>query len=261
VWRDRYAQNQPGRLPDLAADLVQRRGAIIATPGSDDATFAAKAATRSIPIVFEIGGDPIQEGLVTSLNRPGGNITGVSSIYAELVPKRLGLLHDLLPQARHIAAMVNRTATSELMIKALEAAASRIGVEIEFFRASTSLEIDTAFAKIVQKRADALLAGPGPPFSERRPQIVTLAARYAVPAIYPAREAAEIGGLMSYSVSNDRFRQVGIYAGRILKGEKPADLPVMLPTKFEFVINLQTAKLLGLTVPPTLLALADEVIE
>jgi putative ABC transport system substrate-binding protein len=180
---------------------------------------------------------------------------------AELASKRLGLLHDLLPQARRIAALVNRSAASELTIKTLEAPASRIGVEIESFPASTSVEIDMAFAKIVQKRADALISGAGPPFNERRPQIVTLAARYAVPAIYPAREAAEIGGLMSYSPSDDRFRQVGIYAGRILKGEKPADLPVMLPTKFAFVINLQTARLLGLTVPPTLLAIADQVIE
>jgi putative tryptophan/tyrosine transport system substrate-binding protein len=257
----RYAQNHIEQLPELAADLVRRQVAVIATPGSDAATAAAKAATATIPIVFEIGGDPVQSGFVAGLNRPGGNLTGVTSMNAELSAKRLEFLHDLLPHAQHIAALVNRSPSSELTTNTMRAAASRIGVKIEFFYASTSSEIDVAFASLMQNRVDALVSGAGPPFTERRVQVVTLAVRHLLPAIYPAHEDAQAGGLMSYSTSNDRFRQVGIYAGRILKGEKPVDLPVMQPTKFEFVINLQTAKTLGLAVPPTLLAQADEVIE
>jgi putative ABC transport system substrate-binding protein len=258
----RYAQNQLDQLPELAADLVRRRVAVIATPGGDAVTFAAKAATTTIPIVFEIGGDPVQSGLVASLNRPGGNVTGVTSMNAELAVKRLGLLHELLPQATRIGVLVNSNSpVTEPLVKAVQAAAFRIGVQIEFFHANNGPEIDTAFASLVQKRADALLLNAGPPFIERRVQIVTLAARHILPAIYPSRADAAAGGLMSYLTSDDRFRQVGIYAGRILKGEKPTDLPVLLPTKFEFIINLQTVKLLGITVPPSLLAIADEVIE
>jgi ABC-type uncharacterized transport system substrate-binding protein len=258
----RYAQNDNARLATLAADLVRRQVAVIATPSSDAATFAAKAATTTIPIVFEMGGDPVQSGLVASLNRPGGNITGVTSMNAELSAKRLGLLHDLLPQAARFAALINpNSPTIYQLTNALEAAASRMGVQIEFFHASNILEIDTAFANLMQKRPDALLVNGGPPFSERRVQLVTLATRHTVPTIYYLREFAEVGGLMSYATTTDRFRQVGIYTGRILKGEKPGDLPVIQPTKFELVLNLQTAKTLGITVPPTLLATADEVIE
>jgi putative tryptophan/tyrosine transport system substrate-binding protein len=259
----RYAQNQLERLPELATDLARRRVALIATLGSDAAAQAVKAATATIPIVFEIGGDPVQSRLVASLNRPGGNITGITSMNAELSAKRLGLLHDLLPQAQRFGGFINRgSVTSELIAESLRAAASRIGVQIELFTVSNSSEIDTAFASLVQKRIDAFLGGAGPPFGDRRVQFVSLAARHALPAIYTARDDAAAGGLMSYaSIPADRFRQVGLYTGRILKGEKPADLPVMQPAKFEFVINLQTAKLLGLVVPPGLLAIADEVIE
>jgi putative ABC transport system substrate-binding protein len=258
----RSAQNQLDRLPELAADLVRHRVAVIATLTSDAAAFAAKSATTTIPIVIEIGGDPVQSGFVASLNRPGGNVTGITSMNAELSAKRLGLLHDLLPQAQHIAVLVNRNSpATELFIKVVQAAASHIGVQIEFFHASTVPEIDTAFASLVQNRSDAFVGGAGPPFNERFVHIVSLATRHALPAIYPGRDFAVAGGLMSYSTSIDRFRQAGIYVGRILKGEKPADLPVMQPTKFELVINLQTATLLGITVPPTLLAQADEVIE
>jgi putative ABC transport system substrate-binding protein len=258
----RFAENLVERLDGLAADLVRRDVALIAALGSDAAAAAAKRATRTIPIVFEIGGNPVELGLVASLNRPGANLTGVTSMNAELQAKRLGLLHDLLPQARRIAALINKDSPNyETILKILHAAASRIGIDIEFFRASNPTDIDDAFAAMVQKRAQALLTAPGAPFNERRVQIVSLAARHVLPTMYTARDDALAGGLMSYSVSADRFRQVGIYAGRILKGEKPGELPVMQPTKFEFIINLQAAKTLGITVPPTLLAQADEVIE
>jgi putative ABC transport system substrate-binding protein len=246
----------------LVADLVRRQVAVIATPGSDAVTFAAKAATATIPIVFEIGGDPVESGLVASLNRPGGNLTGITSLNAELSTKRLGIMHDLLPHARRFATLVNpNSPATDSIVRHLQTAASRIGVQIKFFQASTAAEIDTAFASLVQERSDALLLNGGPPFNNRPVQIVTLAARHALPTIYFARESATSGGLMSYATSLDRFRQVGIYVGRILKGEKPAELPVIQPTKFQFVINLQAAKTLGIEVPPTLLAQADEVIE
>jgi putative tryptophan/tyrosine transport system substrate-binding protein len=257
----RYAQNQLERLPELAADLIRHQVAVIVTLGSDAVVAAAKAATTATPIVFEMGGDPVEAEFVTSLARPGGNLTGVTSMNAELSAKRLGLLHDLLPQARRVATILNTSPTSELIVKVLQAAASDIGVEIELAHASTSQEIDTAFASLEQARTDALVVSAGPPFGDHIGQIATLAARHALPAIYPWREAAEIGGLMSYSTSMDRVRQVGIYVGRILKGERPADLPVILPSKFEFVINLQTARALGIDVPPTLLSIADDVIE
>jgi putative tryptophan/tyrosine transport system substrate-binding protein len=223
--------------------------------------LAAQAATKTIPIVFSLGSDPVQLGLVASLNRPGANITGVNSMSNELAAKRLGLLHELLPPATRFAVLVNpKNPTHESLKKDVEAAA--IGPQIEFFTASTGADIDTAFASLVQKRADALLVHPDNLFINRRVQLTMLAARHAVPAIYPLRPDAEAGGLMSYGTKlADAHRQAGVYTGRILKGAKPADLPVVQPTKFEFVINLQTAKTIGLTVPATLLARADEVIE
>jgi putative ABC transport system substrate-binding protein len=258
----RWAENDLSRIPELVADLVRRRVAVIATPGSSAAALAAKAATTTIPIVFSLGLDPVQLGLVASLSRPGGNITGVNSMSNELVAKRLGLLHELLPTATRFAVLVNpKNPTTESLKKDVEVAAAAIGPQIEFFTASTGVDIDTAFASLVQ-RADALLVHPDNLFINRRIQLTTLAARHAVPAIYPLRPDAEAGGLMSYGTKlADAHRQAGVYTGRILKGAKPADLPVVQPTKFEFVINLQTAKTIGLTVPPTLLARADEVIE
>ena len=259
----RWSQNENDRLPELAADLVRRRVAVIAAPGSTPAALAAKAATTTIPIVFGGGAAPVQVGLVASLNRPGGNLTGVTSMSGEIGAKRLGLLHELLPRAARFAVLVNpNNPIVETMTTDLQAATVAIGRQIDILTASTNREIDMAFATLVQKRADALLVTPDTFFINRRVQLVTLAARDRVPAIYWQREFAEAGGLMSYGPNFlDQYRQVGIYTGRVLKGEKPADLPVMQPTKFEFVINLQTAKLLGITVPPTLLALADEVIE
>jgi putative ABC transport system substrate-binding protein len=257
----RWAQNDFGRLPELAADLVRRRVAVIAAVGTAG-PLAAKALTGTIPIVFSIGYDPVQAGLVPSLNRPGGNTTGIAFMMLELGAKRLGLLHELLPSAQRFAVLVNPgNPTAATMIPDLRAAAA-IGREIEVFYAGTSAEIDAAFATLVQKRADALLVSPQTLFANRRAQILGLAARRAVPAIYGNRADVEAGGLMSYGpILSDSFRQFGIYAGRILKGETPGELPVMRATKFELVINLQTAKLLGIEVPPTLLAIADDVIE
>jgi putative tryptophan/tyrosine transport system substrate-binding protein len=259
----RWAQNDLSQIPELVADLVRRRVAVIATPGSSAAALAAKAATTTIPIVFSLGLDPVQLGLVASLSRPGGNITGVNSMSNELVAKRLGLLRELLPTAARFAVLVNpKNPTTESLKKDVEAAVAAIGPQIEFFTASTGAEIEAAFASLVQRRADALLVHPDNLFINRRVQLTTLAARHAVPAIYPLRADAEAGGLMSYGTElADAHRQAGVYTGRILKGAKPADLPVVQPTKFEFVINLQTARAIGLTVPPTLLARADEVIE
>src|SRR6516162_9326009 len=259
----RWAENDLSRIPELVADLVRRRVAVIATPGSSATALAAKAATTTIPIVFSIGLDPVQLGLVDSLSRPGGNITGVNSMSNELVAKRLGLLHELLPTATRLGVLVNpQNPTTESLKKDVEAAATAIGPQIEFFTASTGAEIDTAFASLVQKRADALVVHPDNLFINRRVQLITLAARHAVPVIYALRPDAEAGGLMSYGTKlADAHRQAGVYTGRILKGAKPTDLPVVQPTKFEFVINLQTAKTIGLTVPPTLLARADQVIE
>jgi putative tryptophan/tyrosine transport system substrate-binding protein len=259
----RFAQNEFERLPELAADLVRRRVAVIATPGSTPATLAAKAATTTIPIVFQIGGDPVQAGLVASLNRPGGNVTGVTSMNGDIEAKRVGLMHELLPRATRFAVLVNPNNPNVApLTRDVQAAAAAIGRQIEVLTAGTNRDIDAAFSSLVQKRADALLVSAERLFFDRRAQILTLAAHHRVPAIYPWRENAEAGGLMSYGASvADDFRQVGIYVGRILKGEKPADLPIMRASKFEFVINLQTARTLGIEVPPTLLALADEVIE
>ena len=259
----RFGYNDIAQLPKLAADLVDRRVAVIATPGSTPSALAAKAATATIPIVFGIGPDPVEIGLVASLNRPGGNITGITSMNAELGAKRLGLLHELLPSAVRFAVLVNpNNRNAEPLTRDAQATASAIGREIEIFAASSAREIDAAFVSLLQKRADALLVSPDPLFDSRRVQLVTLATHHRLPTIYSFRENVEIGGLMSYgSSATERDRQVGIYAGRILKGEKPADLPVIRADKFEFVINLQTARVLGLDVSPTLLALADEVIE
>jgi putative ABC transport system substrate-binding protein len=260
----RWADNVLDRLPELAADLVRLRVTVIATPGSAAAALAAKAATAKIPIIFGIGTDAVQAGLVASLNRPGGNITGVSYMQAELAAKQIGLLHELLPEATRFAVLVNPTnpLVTGPIVTDLEAATSAIGGQIEFHPASTIRDIDTAFGRLIQKRADALLVSPGPLFGNRRVQLATLAARHALPTMYYDREFAEVGGLMSYGTSlSDQYRQTGIYTGRALKGERPADLPVLRATNFEFVINLQTARTLGLEVPPTLLARADEVIE
>jgi putative ABC transport system substrate-binding protein len=259
----RWALNEPERLPELAADLVSRRVAVIVSPGTPASALAAKAATSTIPIVFRTGSDPVQLGLVATLNRPGGNITGVTAMTWEIGTKRVGLLHELLPGAARFAGLVDRTDLfSDSLISDLQAAASTIGRQIDFVTVSSSRQIDTAFASLVQKRPDALLVVPQGLFINRRVQLVTLATRHALPAIYPAREFAEIGGLMSYGSSpTDQYRQAGIYTGRVLKGEKPADLPILRASKFELVINLPTARALGLEVPATLLARADEVIE
>jgi putative tryptophan/tyrosine transport system substrate-binding protein len=256
----RSAQNENKRLSELATELVRRRVAVIAAPGSPTAAVAAKSATTTIPIVFGVGSDPVKSGLVTSLNRPGGNITGVSTMNQELGPKRIGLLLELVPEVRRFAVLVNPNSPGD--ITDVRAAAAALGRQVETLTASTNLDIDASFASLVQKRVDALLVSPGPPFGQRRVQLATLGARYRMPSILPDRRYAEAGGLMSYgSNAIEMYRQAGIYTGRILKGEKPADLPVLQAAKFEFVINLHTAKLLGLDVPPTLLARADEVIE
>jgi putative ABC transport system substrate-binding protein len=260
----RWGNNENNRLPELAADLVRRRVAVIVTPVSTAAALAAKATTTTIPIVFSAGTDPVQAGLVASLNRPGGNLTGVHFLAAALGAKRLGLLHELRPGAERFCLLVNpnNPVATEAVTKDVTAAAAVIGRQIEVVTAGSYRDIDAAFAALVQKRADALLVVADTLFMTRRVQLATLATRHLVPAIYPWREFAEVGGLMSYGPSQaDRFRQVGLYTGRILKGEKPADLPVMQATTFELVINLQTARALGLEVPATLLARADEVIE
>jgi putative tryptophan/tyrosine transport system substrate-binding protein len=260
----RWSEGHNERLPALAAELVRREVAVIVTPGSTAATLAAKAATSAIPIVFLSAVDPVKTGLVASLKRPGGNVTGVSDIGVELAAKRLGLLHELLPGAARFALLVNpdNPGVTETFVSEAHTAASAIGRQIEVVTARTNGDIDRAFATLVNKQSNALLVSTDALFVTRRVQLVTLAVRHAVPTIYFRREFTEVGGLMSYG-SNlaEQFRQNGIYTGRILKGEKPAEMPVQLPTKFEFVVNLQTAKALSLEVPPSLLARADEVIE
>jgi putative tryptophan/tyrosine transport system substrate-binding protein len=259
----RWADNQFDRLPELAADLIRRGVAVIAAPAGADTTRVVKGLTTTIPIVFSTGVDPVQTGLVRSLNQPGGNATGVADVAVGVVGKRLGLLHELLPGAVRFALLVTPGTTSgESTIAEVESAAAAIGRQIEVLSATTNLDIDAAFARLAQKRADALLVAPQILFSTRRVQLVTLAARHAVPTMFYQREYVEAGGLMSYGSSIiDRERQLGVYTGRILKGEKPTDLPILRAVKFEFVINLQTAKTIGLDVPPTLVARADEVIE
>jgi putative ABC transport system substrate-binding protein len=257
----RFAHNDLARLPELAADLVRRRVAVIAAPGGPVAAAAAKKMTTTIPIVFDTGVDPVQGGLVASLNRPGGNVTGISSMNVEVGAKRLGFLHELLPNARRFAVLAAPTQEASTLTD-LQDAASTIGGQIEVLRAGTIAEIDTAFATVARKQFDAALVSPNFLFDTRRAQLVTLAAYYRLPTMYAFREQVEAGGLMSYgSSAADRDRQVGAYVGRILKGEKPADLPVTQAVKFELVINLTTAKVLGLTIPDKLLALADELID
>jgi putative tryptophan/tyrosine transport system substrate-binding protein len=257
-----FANNANDRLPEVVADLVRRGVTVIGASGLA-AALAAKAATATIPIVFRTGNDPVQYGLAASFNRPGGNVTGVNDIGEDLGAKRLGLLHELLPGASRFAALVDPTSpATESMVAEVAAAASAIGRSIEVVTASTNREIDTAFASLVQKRIDALWVGTAVLFFNRRLKLTTLAAYHRLPAIYPTRGSVEVGGLMSYGTDIvDSFYQVGVYAGRILNGEKPSDLPVTRPTKFEFVINLKTAKALGIEVPQTLLVAADEVIE
>ena len=259
----RWAAGRVDQLPDLAADLIRRQVAVIATPASTPAALAGKAATTTIPIVFATGGDPVALGLVRSLNRPGGNATGISFQTVELLGKQLEMLRDVAPQSRRFAALVDpHYEYADAIVTSLRAGAGSLGVPIEILRATTVGEIDASFANLAQKPGSALLISSSPFFTGRRTQLATLAARYTIPAIYGVREFAENGGLMSYGPDfANIYQQAGIYTGRILKGEKPADLPVQRPTKFELVINLTTARAIGITVPDTLLALADEVIE
>jgi ABC-type uncharacterized transport system substrate-binding protein len=259
----RWAENQLDRLPELAAELVRRQVAVIAAT-SNSSTFAAKAATTTIPIVFIVNEDPVRLGLVGSLARPGGNLTGVNFFAAELTAKRLELLRGLVPTATRVAVFVNpaNATTAESTLRDLAPAARAMGLQIQVLKTSTSREIDAAFDTFARERPDALFVNPDPFFSSRRVQLVHLASHHRVPATYGNREFAEAGGLVSYGPGlTDAYRQVGAYTGRVLKGEKPTDLPVMQSSKFELVINVQTARMLGLTVPPTLLATADEVIE
>jgi putative ABC transport system substrate-binding protein len=260
----RWGENQYDRLPVLAAELVHREVAVIVTSGGPAATFAAKAATTTIPIVFSTAADPVKLGLVTSLARPSGNLTGINFFNGDLATKQLELLRELVPTATRVAALVNPANATiiESTLKDLEPAAHALGLQIRIVRASTSHEIDAAFVNFARERPDALFVGGDPLFNSRRTQLALLAGHHEIPAIYSGREYAEAGGLMSYGSNiTDAYRQVGVYTGRILKGAKPADLPVVQSSKFELVINAQTARLLGFTVPPTLLARADEVIE
>ena len=257
----RWADGDYGRLPNFAADLVRRQVAVIAANGP--AAVAAKAATTTIPIVFDSGADPVKLGLVASLNRPGGNITGVSILNVQVAPKGLGLLHELVPAATIFALLVNPNYPgNEVLSGDLQAVARTLGLQLHVLHASTEGEIDAAFAILVQLQADGLVISGDPLFNIRAEQLAALALRHAVPAIYLSLEFAAAGGLMGYGASvSDAYRQVGVYVGRILKGAKPADLPVVQSTKFELVINLKTARTLGLIVPPGALAIADEVIE
>ena len=259
----RWALGQYDRLPALASELVRQRVAVLVSTGGEPAALAAKAATSTIPIVFVIGGDPVKIGLAASYNRPGGNATGINILTTTLESKRLGLLRELVPQAATIGVLLNPNFPSaESQLRDMQEAARASGLQIHVFRANADHEIEAAFETIAQQRIGALAITADPFFDTRRDKLVALAARHAVPTIYHFREFAAAGGLMSYGTNvADIFRQTGINTGRILNGEKPADLPVMQPTKFDLVINLKTAKALGLDVPDKVLALADEVIE
>jgi ABC-type uncharacterized transport system substrate-binding protein len=259
----RWAEGRYDRLPALAAELVGRQVAVIAATGGEASGLAAKAATATIPIVFTMGGDPVELGLVASLNKPGGNVTGVTFIVGDIATKRLGLLRQLLPNATTITMLINPNypATSA-EVRDVQAAARSLGLQINLLNASTSREIDAALATFVSKRPDALFVGGDPFLLGQRDQIVSLAARHAVPTTYPQREYVDAGGLMSYGTSvPNGYRQAGVYTGRILRGAKPSELPVLQPTKLELAINLKTAKALGLDISPNLLAIADVVIE
>ena len=259
----RLSEGRFDRLAEMAADLARRQVNVIAVPGGSATAIAAKAATQTIPIVFGVAEDPVKLGLVASLARPGGNATGVNFFAAEVVAKRLSLLRELVPAAKSIAVLANPANTANTAALAdMEPAARALGLQIKRYDAGTSRDIDAAFGALARERPDALFVAPDSFFFVRRVQLVHLATRHALPATYPIREFVDIGGLMSYGASvTDGYRQVGVYAGRIIKGAKPADLPVVQATKFDFVINLQTAKTLGIEIPPTLLARADEVIE
>jgi len=260
----RWAEGQFDRLPELAGELVRRRVAVIAATGGTGSALAAKAATTTIPIVFSVGDDPVRLGLVVSLARPGGNATGANFFVYELGAKRLAILRELVPAAARVAVLANpaNAALTETMLADVEAAAGAISLQMQIVNARTSREIDAAFAGLARERIDALFVLPDSFFFSRRVQLAQLAARHAVPTTYPVRDFAEVGGLMSYGTNTtDAWRQAGVYTGRILQGAKPADLPVVQVSKFELVINHQTARMLGLTVPATLLATADEVIE
>jgi putative ABC transport system substrate-binding protein len=259
----RAADNDYTRLPELAADLVRHRVDVIYANGGTVAALAAKSATTSIPVVFAIGDDPVDSGLVASLSRPGGNVTGIAFLSTELGPKRLGLLNALVPAATRYALLVNPAApNTKSFVAGFMAAADSIGRHIEVFNASSIREIDTAFEEIVRSGADAVIVGSTSLLNSRKVQLATLASHYRLPAMYYDRRVVEVGGLMSYGADIlDAVRQAGVYVGRILKGVKPANLPVMQAAKFELAINLETAKTLGITVPPSILAIADEIIE
>ena len=260
----RWAEGQYERLAALAADLVRRQVTVIASTEGLIVAFAAKSATATIPIVFVVSDDPVRLGLVASVARPGGNLTGINFLSAELAAKRLELLHELVPGAKRVALLVNpaETTMTETMLREVVPAARAIGWQIQVLNADTSGAIDAAFSTFERERPDALFVGSSAFFTSRRVQLVQLTARHAIPAAYVGRQFAEIGGLMSYGANlNDAWRQLGVYTGRVLKGAKPADLPVVQANKFELVINHQTARMLGVTVPPTLLTAADEVIE
>jgi putative ABC transport system substrate-binding protein len=258
----RWAENQTDRLPALAADLVRRRVALIVA-AAPEAALAAKAATTTIPIIFGVGDDPVKIDLVTSLARPGGNLTGINFFSSELAAKRMELLHEMVPTAASVAVLADPTFTlTESQVRDAKTAARAMGLQVQVLSASTSRETNSAFANFVRERPDVLYVGPSPFFISRRVQLTQLAARHAVPAIYSVRQYTEVGGLMSYGTSQtDAWHQMGVYTGHILKGAKPADLPVIQSTKFELIINAETARMLGLTVPDKLLSLADEVIE
>lgn len=259
----RWADGQNDRLPELASDLVRRNVSVIATPGSSPAALAAKAATATIPIVFAIGADPVAIGLVNSINHPGGNTTGIDFETVEMQGKAIELLHQLVPNATHFTALVNPTYVSrQAVVKNMQASAASLGLQLEVLNASTDDEIENAFKVAAQRPGTPLLVGPDPFYTSRRTKIASLQARYAVPTMYSVREFAEAGGLISYGPDlTNAYREAGIYSGRILKGEKPGEMPVLLSTKFEMVINVKTAKSLGIAVPDRLMALADEVIE